>query len=79
MCVVIDLVRQLPQELWFTKESMAHDTNFTQNLLDLVNTKTLLILDRGFYDFTFFARLVDQGVHLMVVVTCQLIGHHSVL
>lgn len=65
MCLVIDLVRQLPQELWFTEEPMAYDTNFIQKLLDLVSGKTLLILDRGFYDFAFFARLVDQGTHLI--------------
>jgi hypothetical protein len=65
MCLVLDLVRQLPQELWFSEEPMAYDTNFTQQLLDLVPQNTLLILDRGFYDFTFFARLVDQGAHLI--------------
>lgn len=65
MCLVLDLVRQLPTELWFTEEAMAYDTNFTQKLLDLVSAKTLLILDRGFYDFTFFARLVAQGAHLI--------------
>jgi len=65
MCLVIDLVRQLPKELWFSAEAMTHDTNFTQKLLDLVRDKTLLILDRGFYDFAFFARLIDKGVHLI--------------
>jgi hypothetical protein len=65
MCLVIDLVRQLPQELWFSEEAMAYDTNFTQRLLNLSRGKTLLILDRGFYDFTFFARLIDQGSHLI--------------
>ena len=65
MCLVIDLVRQLPTELWFSEEAMTHDTTFTQKLLDLTGEKTLLILDRGFYDFTFFARLVDQGTQLI--------------
>jgi len=65
MCVVMDLVTRLPLELWFTEESKAHDTNFTQELLDLASGKTLFILDRGFYDFTFFARLIEQGTHLI--------------
>lgn len=65
MCLVIDLVRQLPKELWFCEDAMTHDTNFTQQLLNFVGCKTLLILDRGFYDFTFFARLIDQGCHLI--------------
>lgn len=65
MCLVLDLVRQLPIELWFTEESRAYDTNFTAKLLDLVGAKTLLILDRGFYDFTFFAHLIDLGAHFI--------------
>jgi len=65
MCLVIDLVRQLPKELWFSEEAMTHDSSFTQQLLDLAGSKTLLILDRGFYDFTFFARLIAQGTQLI--------------
>jgi hypothetical protein len=61
MCVVIDLVCQLPIELWFSEESQAFDTNFIPNLLALVGEKTLLILDRGFYDFQFFANLMANG------------------
>lgn len=60
MCMVIDLVRQLPVELWFNEQAQAYDTNFIPNLLALVKGKTLLILDRGFYDFQFFADLVAQ-------------------
>jgi hypothetical protein len=65
MCLVIDLVRQLPKELWFSEEAMSHDTSFSEQLLAFASEKTLLILDRGFYDFTFFARLVDQGTQLI--------------
>jgi hypothetical protein len=61
MCVVIDLVRQLPIELWFSEEAQAFDTRFLPNLLALVSEKTLLILDRGFYDFQFFADLKASG------------------
>jgi hypothetical protein len=61
MCVVIDLVRQLPVELWFSEEALAFDTHFIPSLLALVGNKTLLILDRGFYDFQFFANLMAKG------------------
>lgn len=61
MCVVIDLVRQLPVELWFSEEAQVFDTNFISHLLALVGAKTLLILDRGFYDFQFFANLMANG------------------
>ena len=61
MCVVIDLVRQLPVELWFSEEAQAFDTKFIPDLLKLVGQRTLLILDRGFYDFQFFADLMAKG------------------
>ncbi len=60
MCVVIDLVCQLPVEIWFTEHAQTFDTNFIPGLLSLVKKKTLLILDRGFYDFQFFADLIRQ-------------------
>lgn len=61
MCMVIDLLRQLPVEIWFSAHAQAFDTNFIPNLLELVGEKTLLILDRGFYDFEFFAGLTEKG------------------
>ena len=61
MCLVIDLVRQLPVEIWFSEHAQAFDTHFIPDLKDLVKAKTLLILDRGFYDFQFFADLSHQG------------------
>jgi IS4 transposase len=36
--------------------------NFCPNLLDLATPKTLLNLDRGFYDFQFFLDLIGQQV-----------------
>jgi Transposase DDE domain len=61
ICTVIDLVTQLPVQIWWQTQPLAHDTNFCQNLLDLATAKTLLILDRGFYDFQFFLNLKAQS------------------
>jgi hypothetical protein len=65
MCMVIDLLRQLPVEIWFSEHARAFDTNFIPNLLELVGAKTLLILDRGFYDFQFFADLTGKDAHFI--------------
>jgi hypothetical protein len=65
ICLVIDLLRQLPLEIWFTEQAQAFDTHFIPNLLALVGDRTLLILDRGFYDFQFFADLMAQGSHFI--------------
>ena len=60
MGTVIDLLTRLPVEIWFREEAKAYDTTFIPDLLALVKAKTLLVLDRGFYDFDFFADLIEQ-------------------
>lgn len=61
ICTVIDLTTRLPVEVWFSERARAYDTTFIPDLLALVPKNTLLILDRGFYDFKFLAALVEQG------------------
>jgi hypothetical protein len=65
MCLVIDIMRQLPVELWFHEQASAYDTNFISQILALVTSRTLLILDRGFYDFQFFADLMAKGAQFI--------------
>jgi hypothetical protein len=62
IAVVMDLVTRLPIEIWFNENPSASDTRFEENLLELVSAKTLLLLDRGFYHFGFWQRLIDQGI-----------------
>jgi hypothetical protein len=62
MGVVMDLVTRIPVEIWFEENPAASDTRFEQRLLDLVSTKTLLLLDRGFYHFQFWQQLIDQEI-----------------
>lgn len=61
MGTVVDLLTRLPVEVWFREQPKANDTTFMADLLLLATTKTLLILDRGFYGFDFFALLIKQG------------------
>jgi len=61
MCTVIDLASRLPRYLWFSALPQAHDTNFIDHILKVSRPNTLWIFDRGFYDFTFFERVIDQG------------------
>jgi len=65
MGVVIDLVTRLPVEIWFQENPSASDSRFEENLLDLVSAQTLLLLDRGFYHFQFWQKLIDQGIHFI--------------
>jgi len=47
--------------VWFHTNPLAHDTNFLADLLNFTPASTL-ILDRGFYDFGFFVRLIAKQV-----------------
>jgi hypothetical protein len=65
MGIVIDLITRLPVEIWFQENPRASDTKFEDNILDLVTAKTLLLLDRGFYHFSFWLKLIEQEVHFI--------------
>lgn len=60
MGTVVDLVTRLPVYIWFKENPSTSDTQFETDLLGVLPTKTLLILDRGFYHFQFWRQLIEQ-------------------
>ncbi|MEM6717392.1 MAG: IS4 family transposase [Cyanobacteria bacterium P01_C01_bin.147] len=65
VCAVIELGSQLPVQIWFHEDAKAHDCQFLDDLLALATAQTLLLLDRGFYDFEWWAKLVAKQVDLI--------------
>ena len=65
MCAVIDLATHYPVDIWFSEQARAFDTNFIPDILQRIEPRTLLLLDRGFYDFQFFADLIATGSHFI--------------
>jgi hypothetical protein len=65
MGVVIDLITRLPVEIWFLENAKASDTKFELDILNLVTSGTLLLLDRGFYHFKFWHQLIEQRVQFI--------------
>ena len=63
--VVIDLMTRLPVEIGLQENPKASDTKLEDNILELVEAGTLLLLDRGFYHFSFWRQLMDRGVHII--------------
>ena len=61
MMVVMDLVTRLPVHLWVESNPYAHDTTFGERLKAQIKPRTLLILDRGFWDFHLFEDLMTQS------------------
>jgi hypothetical protein len=62
---VIEVGSQLPVAIWFTENAKAHDCQFLEHLLDLATAKTLLLLDRGFYDFEWWNQLIAKQVQFI--------------
>lgn len=71
ICTVIDLVTRLPVEVWFHTNPRASETNFEADLLKLATAKTLLLLDRGFYHFQFFAAVISKEVDFITRAHCR--------
>jgi len=65
MGTVIDLITRLPIEIWFQENPKASDPKLEENILQLVTAKTLLLLDRGFYHFSFWLQLIEKDVHFI--------------
>ena len=65
MMTIIDLVARLPVKIWFCDNPKRSDTKFESDLLASTPSKTLLLLDRGFYHFQFFADLIAQQVNFI--------------
>lgn len=62
---VIDLTTRLPVEIWFTENAKESDVKLEENILNLVSENTLLLLDRGFYHFNFWLKLMEQKVNFI--------------
>ncbi|MBD0309536.1 MAG: IS4 family transposase [Microcoleus sp. T1-bin1] len=62
IATVVDLVTRLPVQIWFSENPRVSDTHFEPDLLALLRTNTLLIMDRGFYHFQFWAQLIGAQV-----------------
>ena len=65
MCAIIDLATHYPVDIWFSEQARAFDTNFNSDILQRIKPGTLLLLDRGFYDFQFFADLIANECHFI--------------
>ena len=61
---VVDQKTRYPVQTWFHERPYAHESNFMPNLLELVTPKTLLLLDRGFWNYRLFEQLMERESNL---------------
>jgi len=62
MMGVLDVTSRLPVHLWYTDDEQAHDQRFWAQILPVLPTKTLLLLDLGFTNYKAFGQLMAQQV-----------------
>jgi hypothetical protein len=62
MATVINLMTRPPVEIWFLENPKASDVKLDENILQSIEGKTLLLLDRGFYHFSFWLKLIEHKV-----------------
>ncbi|MEM9276657.1 MAG: IS4 family transposase [Cyanobacteria bacterium P01_F01_bin.143] len=60
ICAVVDLKTRYPVQTWFSELPCAHESNFVPLLLELIAPKTLLLLDRGFWNYGLFEQLIEK-------------------
>ncbi|WP_222427368.1 IS4 family transposase, partial [Hyella patelloides] len=58
ICAIVDLKTRYPVQTWFNERPYAHESNFLPQLLELITPKTLLLLDRGFWNYNLFEQLI---------------------
>jgi hypothetical protein len=59
---VLDLVSKLPLELWLDSDPNCNEKSFLDRIKAILESGTLLLLDRGFYSFPFFDWLTDATI-----------------
>jgi len=62
MMAILDVASRLPQRVWYTDDSQAHDQRFWPDLLPTIPANTLLLFDLGFTNFKRYLHLINQQV-----------------
>jgi hypothetical protein len=65
MAALLDLVSQLPREVWYEEDWHAHDQRFWERVLSSLARGMLLIFDLGFLNYARFDQLSEQGVFFL--------------
>ena len=73
ICAVIELGSQLPVQIWFEENAKTHDCQFLDRILDVAKKRTLLLIDRGFYDFQWWSKLIIQEVDFICAAKSNLV------
>lgn len=62
MMGLLDVSSRLPVHLWYTEDDQTHDQRFWDQILAVLQPDTLLLLDLGFTNYGYYARLMASQV-----------------
>ncbi len=62
MTALLHLGSQLPDNIWFDTKATKHDQSFWEAILAHIQTRSLLLFDLGYTNFTRFRQLTQKGV-----------------
>ena len=62
MTALLDVASRLPQRIWYTEDSQAHDQRFWAQILDSLQAGTLLLFDLGYTNYGYFAKLMARQI-----------------
>lgn len=65
LLAALDLATKLPVQLWLDPDPHANEKRFLPQLKAALLPGTLIVVDRGFYQFDFFDHLVERGCALV--------------
>src|SRR6266508_4088099 len=69
MAAVLDLLSQLPRQVWYEEDWHAHDQRFWERVLSSLTRGALLLFDLGFLNYARFDQLTEQGVFFLTRTT----------
>ena len=72
MAALLDVVSQLPRDLWYEEDWHAHDQRFCERVLSSLTSSMLLIFDLGFLNYARFDQLTEQGVSFLTRTTSKI-------
>jgi hypothetical protein len=72
MAALLDLLSQLPRQVWYEEDWHAHDQRFWERVLSSLSQGMLLIFDLGFLNYARFDQLTEQGVFFLTRTTSNI-------
>src|SRR5262245_58040641 len=72
MAGLLDVISQLPRDLWYEEDWHAHDQRFYERVLSSLSQAMLLIFDLGFLNYARFDQFTEQAVFFLTRTTSNI-------